>query len=67
MNARGMVELIILNIGLERGILAPPMFSIMVFMTLFTTLLATPLFNLVWRSRRRGETEAARVAALTAG
>jgi len=49
MNARGLMELIILNIGLERGIIQPTLFTIMVLMALATTLMATPLFRLVWR------------------
>jgi Kef-type K+ transport system membrane component KefB len=49
MNARGLMELIILNIGLERGIITPTLFTIMVLMAIGTTLMATPLFNLVQR------------------
>ena len=45
MNARGLMELIILNIGLERGLITPALFSIMVIMAVVTTLMATPLFN----------------------
>jgi Kef-type K+ transport system membrane component KefB len=45
MNARGLMELIILNIGLERGLITPALFSIMVFMAVATTLMATPMFN----------------------
>lgn len=48
MNARGLMELIILNIGLDKGIITPRLFTIMVVMTILTTLLATPLFNLVY-------------------
>jgi Kef-type K+ transport system membrane component KefB len=48
MNARGMMELILLNIGLERGIITPTLFTIMVIMALVTTLMATPLFELVY-------------------
>lgn len=48
MNARGLMELIILNIGLEKGIITPRLFTLMVIMTILTTLLATPLFNLVY-------------------
>lgn len=47
MNARGLMELILLNIGLERGIITPGLFSIMVFMAIVTTLSATPMFELV--------------------
>jgi len=49
MNARGLMELIILNIGLERGIITPTLFSILVFMAIVTTLMATPLFNRFYR------------------
>ncbi len=45
MNARGLMELIILNIGLERGLITPALFSIMVIMAAATTLMATPMFN----------------------
>ncbi len=47
MNARGLMELIILNVGLERGLITPTLFTIMVIMAIVTTLMATPLFNLV--------------------
>jgi Kef-type K+ transport system membrane component KefB len=47
MNARGLMELIILNIGLERGIITPTLFTMMVVMAVVTTLMATPIFNLV--------------------
>lgn len=46
MNARGLMELIILNIGLERGVITPTLFSIMVIMAIVTTLMATPLFQM---------------------
>jgi Kef-type K+ transport system membrane component KefB len=46
MNARGLMELILLNIGLEAGIISPTLFSILVAMTIGTTLLATPAFEL---------------------
>lgn len=49
MNARGLMELIILNIGLERGIITPALFSMMVVMAIMTTLMATPAFNLFYR------------------
>ena len=48
MNARGLMELIILNIGLERGLITPAFFSIMVLMAIVTTLMCTPLFNLTY-------------------
>ena len=49
MNARGLMELIILNIGLDRGLITPTLFTVMVTMTLVTTLAAGPLFAWVWR------------------
>lgn len=52
MNARGLMELIILNIGLERGVITPVLFTIMVGMAVVTTLMATPLFELVYRRER---------------
>lgn len=46
MNARGLVELIALNIGLEAGIISPTFFSMMVAMAIITTLMTSPLLNL---------------------
>jgi Kef-type K+ transport system membrane component KefB len=42
------MELILLNIGLERGIIRPPLFSILVMMAIVTTLMATPVFERVY-------------------
>lgn len=53
MNARGLMELIILNIGLDRGIITPTLFTMLVVMAVVTTLMATPAFNLI----RRGAAE----------
>lgn len=53
MNARGLMELIILNIGLERGIITPTLFTIMALMAIITTLLASPAFEFVYRRPRR--------------
>jgi Kef-type K+ transport system membrane component KefB len=47
MNARGLIELIILNIGLEKGIISETLFTIMVIMAIVTTLMASPLVNLL--------------------
>jgi Kef-type K+ transport system membrane component KefB len=48
MNARGLMELILLNIGLERGVITPTLFTIMVVMAIVTTLMASPLFEYVY-------------------
>jgi Kef-type K+ transport system membrane component KefB len=50
MNARGLMELILLNIGLERGVITPTFFTIMVLMAVVTTLMATPIFEWVYRT-----------------
>lgn len=55
MNSRGLMELIILNIGRERGIVTPTLFAMMVIMAIVTTLMATPVFELVYgRHARKG-------------
>jgi Kef-type K+ transport system membrane component KefB len=51
MNARGLMELIILNIGLQRGIIEPALFAILVLMAIVTTLMATPIFERVYGTR----------------
>lgn len=48
-NARGLMELIIINIGLQAGIIEPGLFTIVVVMAILTALMATPLFNLIMR------------------
>nr|ALS90270.1 2a37: transporter, monovalent cation:proton antiporter-2 (CPA2) [uncultured bacterium] len=45
MNARGLMELIIINIGLQRGIISEGLFATLVIMAVFTTLMASPLFE----------------------
>jgi Kef-type K+ transport system membrane component KefB len=57
MNTRGMMELIILNIGLQRGLIGAPLFSVLVLMAVVTTFMASPLFELVYgrRARARGD------------
>jgi len=57
MNARGLMELIIINIGLQRGIIGIELFSILVLMAVVTTLMASPLFEFVYgrQARARGD------------
>ncbi|HMH16923.1 MAG TPA: cation:proton antiporter [Burkholderiales bacterium] len=57
MNARGVMELIILNIGLQKGIIQPALFSIGVLMAIVTTLMATPLFEWVYGKKARAAGE----------
>ncbi len=47
MNARGLMELILLNIGLERGVISPTFFTIMVLMAVVTTGMASPIYQLL--------------------
>jgi Kef-type K+ transport system membrane component KefB len=51
MNTRGLMELVILNIGLDIGVISPAMFSIMVLMALVTTFMTTPLLEWVYPMR----------------
>jgi len=55
MNARGMMELILLNIGLQKGIIQPPLFAMLVLMAVVTTLMASPVFELVYGRHARAE------------
>jgi Kef-type K+ transport system membrane component KefB len=52
MNARGLIELILLNIGLQAGIITPTLFTILVLVAIVTTLMATPIFEFVYGRHR---------------
>ena len=45
MNARGLMELIIINIGLERGVISEGLFATLVIMAVVTTFMASPVFD----------------------
>jgi Kef-type K+ transport system membrane component KefB len=47
LNTRGLMELVVLNIGLDLGLLSPALFTVMVLVALSTTVLATPLLKLL--------------------
>jgi Kef-type K+ transport system membrane component KefB len=47
MNTRGLMELVVLNIGYDLGILSPAVFAMMVLMALVTTFMTNPVLNLV--------------------
>ncbi|XP_059308789.1 cation/H(+) antiporter 18-like [Lycium ferocissimum] len=49
MNTKGLVELIVLNIGKDRGVLNDQTFAIMVLMALFTTFITTPIVVSVYK------------------
>ena len=63
MNARGMMELILVNIGLQHRLITPTLFTILVLMTIATTLMAGPLFSLLYGR----ETTASRADAAAEG
>ncbi len=51
MNTRGLMELIVLNIGLELGVISPTLFAMMVIMALATTLATTPVLHYLTSNR----------------
>ncbi|TVU43884.1 hypothetical protein EJB05_03304, partial [Eragrostis curvula] len=54
MNTKGLVELIVLNIGRDRKVLNEEAFAILVLMALITTFMTTPAVTAVYRPARRG-------------
>jgi len=52
MNTRGLMELVILNIGLDIGVISPVVFAMMVLMALVTTFMTTPLLEWVYPLQR---------------
>ncbi|MCO5609010.1 hypothetical protein L7F22_063230 [Adiantum nelumboides] len=52
MNTKGLVELIVLNIGKDRKVLNEEAFAIMVLMAIFTTLITTPSVKLLYKPAR---------------
>jgi len=53
MNTRGLMELIILNIGLDIGVISSALFTMMVLMAMITTFMTTPLLELIYPARQR--------------
>ena len=54
MNTRGLMELVVLNIGYDLGILSPEVFSMMVIMALVTTFMTGPALDLIdWLFRQK--------------
>ncbi|MDV3955011.1 cation:proton antiporter [Elizabethkingia anophelis] len=47
MNTRGLMELIVLNIGYDLGVLSPEIFAMMVIMALFTTFMTGPSLDFI--------------------
>lgn len=51
MNTRGLMELIVLNIGLDIGVISPTVFTIMVLMALVTTFMTSPLLEWIYPTK----------------
>jgi len=47
MNTRGLMELVVLNVGLDLGVMSPSLFSMMVLMAVVTTVMTTPVLSMV--------------------
>jgi Kef-type K+ transport system membrane component KefB len=47
MNTRGLMEVIVLNVGLDLGVISPTLFTMLVLMAIVTTLMTIPLLHLV--------------------
>lgn len=51
MNTRGLMELVLLNIGLEIGVISPALFSMLVLMTITTTFMTAPILEWIYYIR----------------
>ena len=51
MNTRGLMELVVLNIGLDLKVLSPTLFAMLVLMAIATTMMTTPVLDLLTRGR----------------
>lgn len=57
MNTKGLVELIVLNIGKDRGVLNDQTFAVMVLMALFTTFITTPIVLAIYKPAKMARSE----------
>ena len=53
MNTRGLVELIVLNVGLQANIISQKLFTLMVLIAITTTIMTTPLLHFIYPSKYR--------------
>lgn len=60
MNTRGLMELIVLNLGLDLHILSPTLFAMLVLMAVITTFATTPILHLLTRNVAEPDAEPAR-------
>lgn len=54
MNTRGLMELIVLNIGLDLGVISPTLFAMLVLMAIVTTMATTPILSWLVPAHQRG-------------
>jgi len=54
MNTRGLVELIVLNVGLDLGVISPTLFAMLVIMALVTTFATSPILDWIMRGESLG-------------
>jgi Kef-type K+ transport system membrane component KefB len=52
MNARGLMELIVMKVGLDAGLIGKPLFTMLLIMAIVTTVMTGPLLNIFTRPRR---------------
>ncbi len=61
LNTRGLVELVVLNVGLDLGVISPKLFTMLVLMALVTTFATTPLLRLMKVAPRKAREHSAHV------
>jgi Kef-type K+ transport system membrane component KefB len=54
MNTRGLMELVVLNVGLDIGVISPALFAMMVLMALVTTFMTSPVLARIYPGRLVG-------------
>ncbi len=57
MNTRGLTELIVLNIGLNLGVISPLLFTMLVIMALVTTFMTSPLLDFIYKKPATAEVQ----------
>ena len=57
LNTRGLMELIVLNIGLDLKVISPTLFAMMVVMALVTTMMTSPVLRLLLPPAARGDAD----------
>jgi Kef-type K+ transport system membrane component KefB len=67
MNTRGLMELIVLNIGLDLGVISPRMYALMVVMAIVTTLMTSPILRWLGLQPKVATAEPAAAAGLAVG